>query len=422
MPDDLNPLPDVDLSDLNLVTVVDRVATGARVQEVAAVLLPRVPEIAATVNAHATAAVPALVPYDDDVSRQTVAHSSADNIGVVISMLAYGLPASTIVPPAGALELFERMAEREDGLLHLLRAYRIGVSDLWQIWAAHVRDTVSDPVEAHEVLALSTAQLFTFMDRMSEQFTDRWADARRRHRQGLDVSPEELVRGVLLGQVGDREALARLSYDSERTHVAVVIPDLLPDGETERIVSRARLAVRALTISVSEAAGTVIWFGLSGTPDTRTLNALADSLGNVRGLGIGEPARGADGFRSTYREALDARRIAALRRSTGPTWYHDVALLSALCADPVRARALVRSELGPLLSDDEGRRRLRETLAAYLEAGESHVAASAELHVHQKTVAYRIKQVEDLLGRKIADRRTELEAALLVHRAIGVDA
>ena len=89
-----------------------------------------------------------------------------------------------------------------------------------------------------------------------------------------------------------------------------------------------------------------------------------------------------------------------------------------LCADSERARALALAELGPLAGEDEASARLRETIATFLACGESHVAAAAKLFVHQKTVAYRVRQAESILGRKLTERRTELEAALLVHRAL----
>jgi DNA-binding PucR family transcriptional regulator len=99
------------------------------------------------------------------------------------------------------------------------------------------------------------------------------------------------------------------------------------------------------------------------------------------------------------------------------TRYGDVALLAVLCADTERARALARAELGPLVADDEQTCRLRDTLAAYLACGESHVAAAKQLFVHQKTVAYRVRHAEQLLGRRVGERRAELEAALLLYRA-----
>ena len=56
-------------------------------------------------------------------------------------------------------------------------------------------------------------------------------------------------------------------------------------------------------------------------------------------------------------------------------------------------------------------------MRVYLAAGESQVATAQRLFIHEKTVKYRLTQVEELLGRKIGERRSELGAALMVHRA-----
>jgi DNA-binding PucR family transcriptional regulator len=48
------------------------------------------------------------------------------------------------------------------------------------------------------------------------------------------------------------------------------------------------------------------------------------------------------------------------------------------------------------------------------------VAAAQRLFVHEKTVKYRLRQAEELLGCKIGERRDELSAALMAHRAFGV--
>ena len=53
--------------------------------------------------------------------------------------------------------------------------------------------------------------------------------------------------------------------------------------------------------------------------------------------------------------------------------------------------------------------RLRETVRAYLAAGESQVATAQRLFIHEKTVKYRLTQAEELLGRKIGERRSELD-------------
>lgn len=321
----------------------------------------------------------------------------------------------------GALELFERLADHEDGLTTVLRGYRVGIAELWQIWAAHVAQRVEDPQELHAVMAASTAHMLMAVDRISQELVDSWAETRRRRRQGLDVSPEELVRAALFDGAGADEALGRLGYPQDALHVAVALPPSLDEASVRQLVSRLRVVGDAETVSARWDTGWVVWLAFERDPLPRVKEALEEALTLPDPVGTGSPAPGLAGFRSSYREALDARRIAVLRGSSGVTRHRDVALLAVLCADPerARARALAVGELGPLAqAGDDTMERLRETLTAYLACGESHVGAAQRLFVHQKTVAYRIRQAEALLGRRIGDRRVELEAALLVHRAL----
>jgi hypothetical protein len=399
-----------------------RISPGAaaRLAALATDLLPSVETIAAEVTRRAVLHEPDLVVPGDPASAEAVAHSTLSNVGAIFSMLAYGVPGSAIEPPAGAIELFEQLADRDDGLTVVLRGYRLGIAEAWQIWARHVRDHVDDPQELYEILAASTSHMLTYVDRMSQELVGQWNETRRRRRHGLDISPDELVRLALFGDPasGAADALARLDYDAAATHVALALPPDLDDAQVAQLASRLRTVARAASVTTRRDAAWLLWLGLDEAPGDRLRDAIVDAVDVEGPVGLSEPAAGLDGFRTAYREALDAQRVAVLRGATGITRHRDVALLAVLVADQERARALARSELGPLAVEDEVTCRLRETLRAYLACGESHVGAAERLFVHQKTVAYRIRQAEQILGRKVAERRTELEAALLVHEAL----
>jgi len=74
------------------------------------------------VSARVLDLVPELTEPTDESVRSAVERSTVDNVGAVVSMLAYGIPSTAIEPSMGALELFQRLAEREDGLTTILRA------------------------------------------------------------------------------------------------------------------------------------------------------------------------------------------------------------------------------------------------------------------------------------------------------------
>jgi len=59
---------------------------------------------------------------------------------------------------------------------------------------------------------------------------------------------------------------------------------------------------------------------------------------------------------------------------------------------------------------------LRETLEAWFRARESVTQTATALEIAPRTVSYRLRRAEALLGHPIAARRAELEAALRVER------
>jgi DNA-binding PucR family transcriptional regulator len=94
-----------------------------------------------------------------------------------------------------------------------------------------------------------------------------------------------------------------------------------------------------------------------------------------------------------------------------------VSLEILLMADPERARAFVRAELGPLGADDPLAARLRETVEAS-HRHVSHTVTAEHLHLHEHTVRNRLQKAAELLGRPLTERRTELQVALRIARLL----
>jgi DNA-binding PucR family transcriptional regulator len=133
-------------------------------------------------------------------------------------------------------------------------------------------------------------------------------------------------------------------------------------------------------------------------------------------IGLGEPGQGRSGFRRSHAQAREAERTTRLSGVpvAGVVRHHDVELAALLCADPDHAGRFATDRLGPLSARDEGTGRLRETLRTYLASGCSTARTAEVLHVHQKTVAYRLARCTELLGRPLGQANGELEAALLI--------
>jgi DNA-binding PucR family transcriptional regulator len=102
--------------------------------------------------------------------------------------------------------------------------------------------------------------------------------------------------------------------------------------------------------------------------------------------------------------------------------YRDVALEALVFGDPASARDFARAELGPLAEDSQRAAVLRETLRAYFDAGSSTREAARSLRIAERTVTYRLRRAEALIGRVLSERRAELEAAVRLHCVLDIAA
>ncbi len=207
-----------------------------------------------------------------------------------------------------------------------------------------------------------------------------------------------LVRALLAGGEADG---GELGWDLAGTHVGVVASG--SGGEAAIAALASDAGTRALVVGVTEQRA---W----GWLDAPLPRATPAPDGDAR-LAVGDPLRGADGFRRTHRQAEAAARVGA-RRGDSLVAYADVALEALAGADAEQARAFVTREIGALEGEGERERGLRDTLAAWFAAGHNAAAAAAALGVHERTVAYRLWTVEERLGCPPASRRAELETAL----------
>jgi DNA-binding PucR family transcriptional regulator len=131
---------------------------------------------------------------------------------------------------------------------------------------------------------------------------------------------------------------------------------------------------------------------------------------------MGEPAQGRDGFRRTHAQAREAERTGrlALQPSPAVVRHRHIEIAAMLCGDPDKAQAMAAARLAGLTDRDETGERLRATVRALLLHGHNRGLTARALNVHHKTVAYRIKQAEDLLGRSLSEDTFALETALLI--------
>lgn len=150
----------------------------------------------------------------------------------------------------------------------------------------------------------------------------------------------------------------------------------------------------------------------------RALEAIRARLPGLRVFGgVGTAHEGQMGLRASAAEARIALAAARAAGRPGGVAAHDAAgvqrmLMEWYASDT--ARASVRSQLAPLeqLGQARGETAI-STLAAYLDQQGSIVRTAKVLHLHRNAVAYRLRQITDLLGVDLddPDQRLALQLA-----------
>src|SRR4051812_17431499 len=312
--------------------------------------------------------------------------------------------------PAEAMEEARITARAGVPLESLLHTYRVGHAVVWERALDIAEELAPDGRSRHAVLKIGSRWLFSYVDSIAGHVTKEYTRERDRIMRSSIERRVQLVRDILDGATIDA---GELGYALDAEHLALVVQG--PGAEQWLEDLSSRLERRLLTIAVSDR---VVWGWLGAQRDVdayqwRLLAGVAVPQNTCAALG--EPRWGAEGFRRSHAEAIAAHQVG--QRLEAPiTRYDDVTLEAALLADERMARRLVEHELGPLAEDDERAAKLRTTLDAYLRTGQNASAAAAMLNVNDRTVAYRIRGIEDLLGRSVAARSPELATALRLRR------
>jgi hypothetical protein len=333
-----------------------------------------------------------------DVYMQSYLHQ----LRFIVTGLASRRDLATCEPPAVAVEEARYTANLGIKLNTLLHTYRIGQRLIFEE-VLEKSEQIRDDGVREAVLRAASGWLFAYVDWMSERVTDAYERERDLLVQDREQRKRQLVQRVLDGEAIDA---GQLGYEIEREHLGVVAWGDKP-GHALSALGDAT-GVNLLKVVGPDETGWA-WLGARalGEGELHAIGAFEPPPGAR--LAFGTPGFGVEGFGVTHRQALTAQRLAGEARVT---WHRDVALLALALEDPGLARHFVFRELGPLADTDERSRMLRETLAVYFRCGHNGASAAAALEIHDRTVLYRIRSIEERLGYPIADRREELGMAL----------
>jgi hypothetical protein len=355
--------------------------------------------------------VPAVRAWDRPQPGGQQWDSARINIGRWIAGLRAGFVLPSECPPE--VNRTARMAvDFGVPLEGAVQIYRTGLAAGWEGFYAEVEALELSDTERRALIRRGSRYLFDYSDRCAWWVSTRHLRERDRRLRSEEHRRIQAVRDLLDG--GDPE-LEPLGYRLDAEHLGVIAR-----GET------AEAAVHALAREMggpflAVAADRDTWWAwvhwpaeVDATARRRLLHFRPPAGTSIA---IGGPSPGRDGFRDAHGEAQQALRVA-LRRPSPVTLYDDVALEALAAEDEARARSFVTRELGELADDDERTAILRETLRAYLAVAQNGSSAAALLGVHERTVANRLRAIEQRLGRPVSTRHAELDTALRLYELL----
>lgn len=383
--------------------------TEARVAELVAGARARMPEL---VEATVAAIRRELPVYGDQVhvTVDELRGSVVRNLDVAVRTLE-----GTAPPDLGQARNTGRVRARQGAPLpELVRAYRIGLTEVWRAVVAQLQDGRPGDLPA---LAAATSAIWDLADDYAEALTSAYRSASAElilaHQAERSVAAEALFAGgaAVEGRLWDVARVLGLPVEGE--FVAVVAESSVLGGEPlpaieARLRARNRASAWRLTPDLQ-----------AGVVELRRPDALGELLALLReggraraGLspvfsGLGRTARG----QHFARVALSTVPPGA----PGVVQFSESPLAGLVASSPEESVQLARSVLAPLLDlpGDEGGV-LVATLRAWFAAGGSTNATAQRLYCHPNTVRMRLRRITEELGRPLGDPQhvAELGAAL----------
>jgi len=377
------------------------------VRTVAAALDARLTELADSVQRQMHAEVPEFYVNDDPALRQAESDAIRGSLEAILRGLVDQLEVEATVP--GAMLKQARLAAQANVSLYaLLRKSRIAQSVTWDAFLDVAQHVISDDDLRGMALRRISQYQFAWNDVVSAALVSEYeAEHRLYFLERPDRKRRAIVNAVLAGSPPDEAAMG---YQLTGWHFAVVAWGEHPEAAIQAI--GATQGSGHLKVSGTDGA-VFAWFRSVRKRKDEGPDLSAVKLPIGTRLAIGQYAEGVEGFRRSHRQAGLAYRVARLG-CDDITAYRDVALEALLLRDLPAASEFVQQELGPLLDGSPRSRTLLETVKIYYATGHNASATGLRLGVNERTVAYRLRSLEDALGNTVWQRRDEIAAAIRV--------
>ncbi|MFL5839509.1 MAG: PucR family transcriptional regulator [Thermoleophilaceae bacterium] len=373
-------------------------------REIAAWVQGATPQLVETMLERMRVEVPGYFASEDPEFMDMARESIVANLEAVVDGLMSGRDQPAQLPPGAVEEALVAAQQRMPWTL-VDRTYRIGHAVLWEHLLSEVETWDLPGSERVDLLRVFSHFVFQYVDHVTEGLAEVHQAERDRQIRGRERRRIAWVREVLADVGG---AASGDDYDLGRQHLAVIAWGAQPD----RALTDLGQHLGATVLIVPGQNGSA-WGWLSAGSISPSWSRLARHLPLPAGtfLALGGPGYGADGFRLSHRQALEAARVLRLTGASLGT-YDDLSLDALVLRDERAARDFMQRELGPLLDNHRRTHVLLETLRLYADSNWNAASTGARLGVHERTVGYRLATIEERLGHPLSARRDEIGVAL----------
>jgi hypothetical protein len=308
-------------------------------------------------------------------------------------------------PPTPDRALYTAVGERwfrsGHSLDDLQSGYHVGARVVWRRIAA----IATDAQAAAATVGVLADTLFAYLDEIAAASVDGFVAAQAAAVGELERRRARLLALLVADHAPERTVLERAARDAAwplpRRVAVVALAE--PDERTAR-----RLPTGVLAGTVEGRACLVV-----ADPDGPGRRAqLTAALGDRAAAALG-PTVPLDRAARSWSRARALHRLVARRPGLHAADDHLLELL--LAEDPTLVDDLAALRLAPLSPlTPAARRRLEQTLLAYLRHRGNGPRMAADLAVHPQTVRYRLARLRELLGPALDDpeARFELEVVL----------
>jgi DNA-binding PucR family transcriptional regulator len=330
---------------------------------------------------------------------------------------------SSVATLPNEAEAWSRQLVHDGGsLTTALRSFERGHADAWRLIASTLKESrwgLSHEARA-DIMEYASARLFDYANTITAQAISAYLDEQAGLERRDESSRLRAVTGLLQGDLDPIMAERSISYRLDASHIGYTLWDA---SGADRVCLE--------TVAAELGARTGHWQHLTVRSDSGTLNGwLSCRAGSLQPalhgmepppgiqVAFGSAHWGLSGFRLTYREALEAKRVSRAIGGQPLMMYDDIGVLALASRDTELACAFVEVHLGSLGADDEKSRSLRETLRVFLQERGSPAATAARLRLHRNTVVKRIEKIEESLDTPIDRGSLNLRVALELARIL----